>query len=200
MRLELLRTIPISGSIREQQFMASAGANAWVKFTNDDGVEWVGVFGSGESSRFYTAIPFADDRGRSALIVAGGQGYVVDTASAQLLRRTPWQYSKAAIGVPERECVLVADDTTMWAVSRHDDRPIWKREPAWYDFGETDQLNRVALDGIVFDVATSHDVRGKVWQGDGWYAFRVHMPTLEFVTESFVTSEWELIASSPPVV
>src|SRR5262245_55937369 len=135
MHVELLQTIPISGSIPERHFEVSAGSNAWAKFTDESGVEWVGGFGSGEGSRFHTVVRFADDGGRTVLVIAGGQGYVVDAASGDLIRRTPWHYSKAAIAIPERGFVVVADDTQIWATSRRDDRGAWRREPAWYDYG-----------------------------------------------------------------
>jgi hypothetical protein len=166
------------------------------KFTDESGVEWVGVFGSGEASRFQIVVPFADDGGRTVLVIAGGQGYVVDSASGDLIRRTPWHYSKAAIAIPDRAFVVVADDTQIWATSRRDDRGAWRREPAWYDYGVGEGPERMALDGIIFDGATKDEVRGRVWDGDGWYAFRLLVPDLEFVRETFLAPDWETFASA----
>jgi len=196
MHVELLQAIPISGSVHERHFEVSAGANAWAKFTDDSGVEWVGVFGSGEPSRFHAAIPFGDDDGRTVLVIAGGRGYVVDAATGDLIRRAPWHYSKAAIAVPDRGFVVVADDTQIWAASRRDDRGAWRREPAWYDYGLGELPERMALDGIIFDRAAKDEVRGKVWDGDGWYAFRLLVPDLEFTREEFIAPDWESFAST----
>ena len=198
MIVELLLTIPVSGSIHERHFDPSAGANAWVRFSDEAGTEWVGVFGSGEPSRFYAAIPFHADHGQTALIIAGGQGYVVDTLSGARVRRTPWGYSQAAIAVPQRDFVIVADDTEVWAAGRSDDRPAWRRERAWYDYDVGDRAYRVALDGVRFDSATRDEVRGKVWEGDGWYSFRLLIPDLELTLEDFLSADWETFPAPPP--
>jgi hypothetical protein len=100
MQVRLLRTIPTSGSVQERHFDVVAGKNAWVRFSDDAGLEWVGVFGSRELSPFSAAIPFGDDNGGTALVISGGQGYVIDSRSGHLLRRTPWPDAHAAIGVP----------------------------------------------------------------------------------------------------
>jgi hypothetical protein len=201
MHVELLRTIPTSGSVQERHYDVSAGPNAWVRFFDEaSGLEWVGVFGSGEPSRFFAAIPFGDDDGQTVLVVAGGQGYVVDAASGELFRRTPWFYSQAAVPVPASGFVIVADDTEMWAAGRTSDARIWRAEPRPYDHDEVRPAHRLALDGIVIDQATPEEVRGKVWEGDGWYAFRVVLQTREFVRGPFLTAEWEQFAIHAPAV
>jgi len=200
MNVELLRTIPTSGSVDERHFSVSAGANAWVKFSDDSGLEWVGVFGSGEASRFEAAIPFDDDGGKTVLIVAGGRGYVVDAHSMQLIRRTTRDYIRAAISVPGRDFVIIADWTEMRSVGRESDRRVWRREPAWYSYGGSEDSHRLALDGIVFEAATRDEVHGRVWDGDGWYAFRLNVSDLEFIRESLITADWDAFASSSPAV
>ena len=190
MLIQLLRTIPVSGSFKERHYNVSAGANAWVKFATEAGVEWVGVFGSGERSRFYQALPFGADRGRTACIIAGGQGYVVDTESGDQLRETPWRYGHAAIAVPDRDFVIVADDTEIWAAGRSGDRYAWRSEPAWYDYGVSDRPHRVALDGIIVDAATKDEVRGKIWEGDGWFEFRLLLPDLELIRGWCLSEDW----------
>lgn len=198
MVVELLRTVPISGSVPERHFAPSAGANAWVRFADDAGGEWVGVFGSGEPSRFYVAIPFGDDRGQTALIIAGGQGYVVDAGLGILVRRTPWRHSQAAIAVPGRDFVIVADDTEMWAAGRSDDRPAWRRKRAWYDYDGGERAYRIALDGVRLDAASRDEVRGKLWEGDGWYSFRLRVDNLELAREDFLTADWSTFAAPSP--
>ncbi|HEX7941117.1 MAG TPA: hypothetical protein VF488_04905 [Gemmatimonadaceae bacterium] len=56
---------------------------------------------------------------------------------------------------------------------------------------------RVALDGIVFGRVTADELTGKVWEMDGWYAFRVRPPDLEFARGSFLDADWETFASRP---
>jgi len=199
MKAELLRAPPISGSVAERQYDVSGRANEWVRFEDDEGRDWVGVFGSAELANFSAAVPFADDRGRTVLVVAGGQGYIVDAVSGALVRRTPWHYAYAAAAVPGRDFVLVADTTEIWAVDRAGDRFVTRPDRGWYDHDERPPATRVALDGILFCRLTEAELTGKVWEGDGWYAFRVDVPTLLFTRGAFLTADWKAgLESVPP--
>jgi hypothetical protein len=198
MHVELLNTPPISGTVTEHHFDVSAGANAWVRFEDAEGGVWVGVFGSSELAPFNAAVPFPDDGGRTVLVIAGGQGYIVDAVSRVLIRRTPWDYAYAAAAAPGRDFVLVADVTEIWAADRARDRLVWPRERARYDYENASPPHRVALDGIVFDRVTADELTGKVWEMEGWYAFRVWLPDLEFVRGEFLTADWEAFAVLPP--
>jgi hypothetical protein len=198
MHVELLNTPPISGTFTEHHFDVSARANAWVWFEGVDGGAWVGVFGSSELAPFNAAVQFSDDGGRTVLVIAGGQGYIVDAVSRVLIRRTPWDYAYAAAAVPGRDFVLVADVTEIQAADRARDRLVWRRERAWYDYDNASPPHRVALDGIVLDEVTVDELRGKVWEMEGWYAFRVRLPDLEFVRGEFLTADWEAFAIPPP--
>ena len=88
MPFELLKHIPISGTVVERHFHPSARSNLWVRFELGDGTEWVGVFGNAEQATYHAAVPFAEDV-TTALVIAGGQGYVVDARIGTLLRKTP---------------------------------------------------------------------------------------------------------------
>jgi hypothetical protein len=198
MRLELLRVPPISGSVAERHFDVSGGANTWVRFEHDEEDAWVGVFGSSGLAAFEAAVPFADDRGQTVLVISGGQGYVVNSVSGSLIRRTPWDYSHAAIPVPGHDFVLAADTIRIWAVDRTKDRLAWRRDRAWYDAEDRTPASRVALDGIVFDQAASDHVSGKVWEADGWYAFVLRVPDLEFERGEFLGGEWDTFLPVPP--
>lgn len=197
MLVELLRTVPISGTIAERHFDVSARANAWVRFEDDEGEAWVGVFGGSEWSAFDAAVPFADDGGRTVLVIAGGQGYVVDAISGALLRHTPWYDARTAIAAPDRDFVLVANDTKIWAADRTYDRSAWRRDRGWYDHDAVTPPHRVALDGIIFDRTTTDELTGKVWEMDGWYAFRMRLPELEFVRGELVADDWKAFAPTP---
>lgn len=195
MLIELLAQPPISGTTTERSFDASSGANTWVRFEDNAGGAWVGVFGSAKLANFNAALPFADDDGRTALVIAGGQGYVVDTVSGALIRRTPWDYAYEAVAVPGRDFVLVADTTLIWASNRVSDRPVWRRARAAYDYDDGESADRLALDGIRFDRVTHDELVGKVWEPDGWYAFHVGLPDLEFKRGELLGRDWERFAS-----
>jgi hypothetical protein len=198
MHVELLNTPSISGTVTERHFDVSARANAWVRFEDAEGGTWVGVFGSSELAPFNAAVQFPDDGGRTVLVIAGGQGYIVDAVSRALIRRTPWDYAHAVAAVPGRDFVLVADATKIRAADRAHDRLVWRRERAWYDYDNVSPPHRVALDGIVFDEVKVDELRGKVWEMEGWYAFHVRLPDLEFVRGEFLTEDWEAFAVLPP--
>lgn len=191
MNAELLTVMPISGTIRERHYDVSGSSNAWVRFDDGAGDEWVGVFGAGEPSRFYTVLPFDDDAGVTALVIAGGQGYVVNTTSGELLRRTEWWYSQTAIAPPTRDFVIVADDTRAWAAGRIIDRPVWRREAANYDFQPRSPAQGLALDGIVFQQASPDEVIGRVWEPDGWYSCSIDLWSLEFRRGVFLSTDWQ---------
>ncbi len=61
MKVEILRVPPISGRFTERHYEVSARANEWVRFEDDEGRDWVGVFGSAELANFSAAVPFPDD-------------------------------------------------------------------------------------------------------------------------------------------
>jgi len=123
------------------------------------------------------------------LVIAGGQGFVVDAVTGTLVRQTPWDYAHAAVAAPGRDFVLVADVTQIWASSRTDDRQAWRRDRAWYDLDESRPAHRVALDGIKFDRVTSDTLTGEVWEMDGWYAFRLRLQDLEFTRGELLRSD-----------
>ncbi|MFN8669641.1 MAG: hypothetical protein U0164_20805 [Gemmatimonadaceae bacterium] len=198
MHVELLTTPPISGTVVERHFDVSARKNAWVRFEDDEGAVWVGVFGSSEPVPFCAVVPFADDGGRTMLIIAGGQGYVVNARSGSLIRRTPWDYAHAAATVPGRDFVLVADATMIWAADRAQDRAAWRLDRALYDYDETAPAHRLALDGIIFDRVTPNELTGKVWEMNGWYAFRLGLPGLEFVRGELLAADREVFWAVPP--
>lgn len=174
MQVELLTAVPISGTIQERHYEPSARTNTWVRFTLEDGTEWVGVFGNAGLAHFSTAVPFVDDQGPVVLVIAQGQGYLVDPSSGALFRKTPWSYAYSAIAVPERPFVLVANSTEIWTTSR--DHDTYARSAKRLPYADNDA--RVALDGLVFDRVTNEDATGWVWDIDGWYSFRMRCDDL----------------------
>ena len=191
MVIELLSSQPLAGTICERHYDVSARTNTWVRFDDEEGGEWVGIFGSAELAQYSSAVPFADDGGRTALILSRGQGYIVDTSSGVLLRKTPWDYACAAVGVPGRDFIVVANTTEIWATDRATDRYVRREGRAWYDDDRGPVPTRVALDGIILEHVTGTELTGRVWEMDGWYAFRVDLETLAFRRGALLTADWE---------
>jgi hypothetical protein len=194
--VQLLTSIPISGTVEERQFSPSARANTWVRFDRTDGSEWVGVFGAGEMSSFNAVVPFPDDNGATILVVAGGQGYVVDRESGDLLRKAPWETAYSAVPAPGRDFVLVADSIRAWAVYRDVEEYVRRVEPAWYAIDESDRAIRLALDGLVLYKPEREAIPLAVWEMDGWYAGRISFDALIFERGERLADDWDAIAGS----
>lgn len=164
MLVEVYDEIPQSGSVAERWFDAS-GDCTWVRFADDEMDEWVGVFGNGgfvPNSR--AAAIFGDNR--TAMVIAGGQGYIVDAVSGDMLHKTAEDRFCDAISVPGRDFVIACDFTDLYAVSKNG--VIW-RSP------------RIALDGIKFGSSTEQSLTGECWCGatdsngaDEWGRFTLH--------------------------
>lgn len=185
MRTQLLYHPPISSTYCERHYDA-VGICTWVLFEDEAGEEWVGVFGSAGLASSSAVASFGDDLGRTVLVIARGQGYVVDAVTGELFRKTPWDYSHAVLTVPERDFVVVADVTEIWTTYRDRDVPVVPTESM--DLGQPD---RVALDSILFDEATRDELTGKLWDMDGWYVFRLQFDSMRVERGPLLSQEWD---------
>ena len=198
MEFEILAKPPISGTIVERHFDVSAGSNLWVRFAEPEGDDWVGVFGDG-LTRFDAVVPFGDDPERTVLVIAGGRGYIIDLSARTLVRRTTWDDADHAISVPHQAFVVVARCIRVLGVGRADERNAIRTEMGWYDYpGKSGPTGRIALDGIVFTAASPTQVEGRLWDGDGWYAFTLTLPQLTVTRGKLLAPEWDAFGPVPP--
>ena len=186
MHFELLKRIPVSGTFTERQYSSSAKSNLWVRFELDDGSEWVGIFGHSGLALYNAVVSFPDDAS-TILVVAGGQGYIIDVITGELIRKTPWDYSYSAIPVPGRDFVLLANNTQIWATYRDRDVGTVRNKHEWFDDVLTPPDVRVALDGIVFNAPGKEQISGYVWDSGAWFTFTLHY-------EGFFFERGELVA------
>ncbi len=180
MKVSLLDKIPSSGSIIERHYDKSEKTNTWVLFDDENGNRWVGVFGNSELAHYSDAVIFDNDDGL-ALIVATGQGYIINTHSGELIRKTPWDYSYSAWKIPEHNYILVADTRDIWACYKDKDVLVKIRTR----FGPYALFGTVALDGILFREITSNKLIGYAWQAPYWNEFKIHLDDLilEYIKE-----------------
>jgi hypothetical protein len=170
---ELLTAKPASGSIRERQYDLSAHTNTWVRFEDGHGGEWVGIFGNGDSE-FCAVVPFPDDDGRTVLVIACGEAYLVDARSGILLRRPRWGgYCWSALAAPGRDGILVASNTDICLAGRTRDDYAVLTDPPEYLADNPFQRHRVASDGIIFESVTHDALTGVLFHGGTWCPFRV---------------------------
>jgi hypothetical protein len=176
----LLTVKPISGSIRERHYGNLNGpGNLWVRFDDEEVEPWVGVFEPGGVSPYCAVLAFDDDLDRAVLVIAGGQGYIVDSTTGSLVRQTPWSYSYSSLAAPGRDFMVVADTTNIWAVYRDHDTYVRPTVRPWYASPHDDRL---ALDGIVFDGSSQNVLVGAVEEPEGWVRFRLQYDDLVFET------------------
>ena len=169
MRARVLSSPPTSGSIQERWYDAT-GCCAWVHFEDREGREWVGVFGS-SGLRPGKASVTLFDADRSAFVIAGGQGYIIDTESRELRHRTECAWLVAALAIPERGTVLACDDSSLFAYSAAG--LVWRSE-------------RIAVDGIRLEAASAAELRGSCDVGE-WRSFR-----LDPASWGFREGPWEI--------
>lgn len=159
MRVEFYDKIPLSGTVPERHYDA-VGDCTWVRFVLDDATEWAAVFGNGNVVTNRAAVLFGD--GRTALVIAGGQGYVIDAFTGELHHKTQCDYLHNAIPVPNRDFIVACDWSNLYAFSRAGQ--LWRRR-------------NFALDGIEFDSATETSLVGRAWHPDGWRRFTLDLTT-----------------------
>jgi hypothetical protein len=181
MPLELLAARPLAGTLRERHYDLSPRDNTWVRFDDGRGGEWAGVFGNHGGSYFCAAVPFPDDDGRTVLVVARGEGYIVDSRSGILLRRPRWGDACGALAAPGRDGILVASSTMIWAAGRTRDdyaQPV-ERLP-WAATDNPYDRHRVAVEGIIFHGVTHSALSGVAREPEEWRRFHLRLDDLRF--------------------
>ncbi len=172
MKVQLLQKCPISGAYHERWYEAR-GDCTFVLFEDENYQEWIGIFGNGSMVEFSLAIPFST--GNAALVIAGGQGYIVDINSGELKYRTECDYLLGAIAVPERDLVIVCDTSNLYALTGTSQ--IW-------------QSNFDSYNGFKFEQATPEQLSGHVWYHGDTHSFELNYKNWEFVPGPRTTKEY----------
>ena len=85
---------PTSGQYSEKHFGAISVKCLWVKFTDEDYIDWVGSFQQGWDG-YGTFIINLDKQGK--VFVAGGQSFLIDISTRLLLNKQEISDTKSAI-------------------------------------------------------------------------------------------------------
>lgn len=160
MNAKLLEKRPFSGTFPEQWYEA-IGECTFVLFENLDYVEWLGIFGNGGITKYSAAIQFPNST--SVLVIAHGEGYVVDNQTKKLRYKTNCDYIVSAIQVPDRDLIFACDFTKLYAFSSEEQ--IW-------------QSDKIASDSIELGKISGGYVHGKAWQYSQWKSFTVKIDDL----------------------
>jgi len=173
MEAEILERPPQSGDYEEHIFSKS-GNTLWVKFYDDDYIEWAGVFSKSEWSSFNTVLSIPNEK--LVLVVAGGQGYFVDPNKREIVSTTDWD-SINNITFNEATGFLVATDGLRLALFKG---------PQLQWSGE-----RISADGISFTKQSGPVISGVLndLSPEGC-KFTFNANTLEFNTSWVLAENW----------
>jgi hypothetical protein len=86
MTVTILNSAPISGQYSEFSFGERFNSPLWTEFKSQTGDIWYGCFAKMWDKGFSTAL--IDNNGHTAFIVAGGQGFLIDTVNKKLILTT----------------------------------------------------------------------------------------------------------------
>jgi hypothetical protein len=86
MTVKILDAAPVSGQHPEFSFGQRFNYPLWTEFQSDNGDIWYGSFSKLWNKGFSVAL--IDNNGKTAFIVAGGQGFLIDTTNKKLIFET----------------------------------------------------------------------------------------------------------------
>jgi hypothetical protein len=163
-RLTTLPGLPATGPYPEQFAPGARGTHREgyvVGVSVDDQEEWVGNFQRGGSN--YDAT-FAHPNGRDVLVIAGGQGYVIDP----IVRRLQSMVGGAIVNVH------VVDDGQLLILDQAISfEAIDAKGSRWH-------TRRLSWDGFAHVVFSGGKITGRAWAlGDSWLPFEVDLNTGE---------------------
>jgi hypothetical protein len=164
MRFEISSGLPATGPWPEQFSATGLGTHSEgfvVRFVPDDGEPWTGNFQPGLTN--WQGV-YAHPNGRNALVVSGGQGYVVNPETRKLE-----SLAGAAIAwvlsIPDRQVLLIDDQGTAFEA-------IGAKGREW-------RTRRISWDGFQNIRITGAEIGGEAWNAidQGWEPFRVDLLT-----------------------
>jgi len=141
MEAEVLHKPPVSGKYEEHNF-SNPGNTVWVKFFDQDWVEWCGVFNLGLCAG--SSVHRVPEK-TEFLVIAGGQGYFVDPNERKISSKT---VSDDITSVIYNDCIgeFVASDGLRVGI-------LGRVNIQWC-------TERISLDGITFTKSEGETVEG----------------------------------------
>jgi hypothetical protein len=141
----ILKEPPISGCFVEYQFDV-IGDCTWVLF-NGPTSNVIGVFGKGSwpDSSITTF-----NSGQHALVLASGQGYILELSNMKLTHKTIASFLRKAIAIPETALIVACDFLQVHIYSTT--QMVWESE-------------QLGVDDLKIDKVTKNAVSGTFWNG-----------------------------------
>lgn len=162
MRSHILPGLPGEGPLPKQFSATGQGLfreGYVVEFNPPDANAWVGNFQSG-GTQLYRVLEDLD--GEAVLVIAGGQGYVVNERSGQLLA----QYDRDINFVETHK-----QSNTLIVGSNKDFTAYRNNAVLW-------RTRRISWDGFRNLLVTGEEIQGEAWCFDNtWHKFSVNLST-----------------------
>jgi hypothetical protein len=131
-----------------------------VEFCADESRCWVGNFQPGLTK--FSAV-FADGKGLEANVLAGGQGYRVNTVTGELLEEFGGDI-ESALEVPSTGCLLLCSPTD-FELRQRGGGVVWRSR-------------RISWDGFRDLSLHGGELRGEAWMfDDTWHPFTISLAT-----------------------
>jgi hypothetical protein len=143
----ILRVRPESGFYEEHKFGVTGSylsGTLWILFTPKDIDDWVAIFGRSGVVEFDIVLEASD--ASFAYVTAGGDPYIIDHHSKQLLYK-PTQYVTGAASIPNHPGIIAHNFTDLFVFGRHG--LLW-------------ESGRVSRDGIVISSLSDQLITGWV--------------------------------------
>lgn len=170
MKAQPLKSAPVAGICPERWY----GVNVdimWVLFEDENHTNWIGAFKRGCIPHFNVVLPFQTSD--AFLVVANGQGYVVNVTSRELLYQVESDALVDAVAIPDRDLIIVTDCYVSL-------RALTSAREIWHS-------DRISMDGIRFEQVTSEFLTGQGWQLDGCHPFALNLRDWNLVSRAAET-------------
>ena len=174
MEAEILAHPPISGEYEEHSFVVSGNKIIWVKFMDDEYLEWVGVFEQSECGSLNTVVAVPNEN--MYLVIAGGQGYFVDPNTRKITGKTIWDDIESII-YHKKSNSLIATDALRLAIFKGVEL-VWSGD-------------RISADGINFTEQDGDFVCGTLNDlTSEWCKFTFNVKTRELKADWVFSENW----------
>ena len=175
---------PTSGQYPEKHFGAISPNCLWVKFTDEDYIDWVGSFLQGWDG-YGTFIINLDKQGK-VFVVAGGQSFLIDISTRLLLNKQEISDTKSAI--------LNDDQTTIYFSGGYD-----------LQFLDLDGNVSVLFDHYYFDDIKLIEIKDNKLYAKYWhyqsdtepFNFEINLQTKEVKDSYYVKDKQEYKTENP---
>ncbi len=173
MEAKILSRPPISGEYEEHSFVVS-GNTLWVKFMDDEYLEWVGVFEQSEWGSLNTVVAIPNEN--MYLVIAGGQGYFVDPNARKITGKTAWDDIACIIYNQASDVFVITDGLRLGLLNGND--MVWSGERISADGINFVKQNGFVITGVLNDLTTEG------------CSFTFNVNTKEVNTEWVLSENW----------